>query len=67
MIPGSIPVIVRSFKAAVTKRMNLQRRSPSQPVWQRNYYKHILSTEKEYDNIVNYVAANWEVQDEYFP
>ena len=69
MIPGSIPVIVRAFKAAVTKRINEIRNTPTLSIWQRNYYEHIISTEKEYENIVNYIdsnPANWESQDEYY-
>jgi len=36
-VPGSIPPIVRSFKSAVTKRINEKQCSPKFPVWQRNY------------------------------
>ena len=69
MIPGSIPVIVRSYKSAVTKHINEIRGEPGMAVWQRNYYEHIISTEKEYENIANYIfenPANWADQDEYY-
>ena len=57
-IPNSIPTIVRAFKSAVTKRINLLRNSPSNPVWQRNYCEHINDYDREYDNIAEYIDAN---------
>jgi putative transposase len=33
---GTIPTIIRSFKSAVTKRINALRGLPGIPVWQRN-------------------------------
>ncbi|MDP3450950.1 MAG: hypothetical protein Q8R87_10235 [Anaerolineaceae bacterium] len=60
--------IVRRFKIAVTTRINTLRATPGQPVWLRNYYEHIISTEKDYENIVNYIflnPLNWELNDEY--
>lgn len=68
-IKGSLPTIVGAFKSAVTKRINLQRSTPSAPVWLRNYYEHIIETEKEYFNIANYIhdnPMNWGEKDEYF-
>ena len=34
---GTLGAIVRSFKSAVTKRINEMRGTPGIPVWQRNY------------------------------
>jgi len=28
------------------------------PIWQRNYYEHIIRSEKAYENIDNYILAN---------
>ena len=58
---GSIPTIVRSFKSAVTKRIN-ESRSHGRPVWQRNYYEHIIMSDDEYGRIDAYInsnPANW--------
>ena len=66
---GSIGAMIAGFKSAATKRINILRGTPSAPVWHRNYYDNIISTEKEYENIVNYMAANpenWGGRDEYF-
>lgn len=68
MIPGSLPVIVRSFKSAVTKRINELRNSPGEPVWQKNYYEHIIRNENDLNNIRSYIELNplkWEI-DEYY-
>jgi putative transposase len=61
--------LVRGFKIAVTTRINTLRAAPGQPVWLRNYYEHIITTEKEYDNIINYIylnPENWGQKDEYY-
>src|SRR5689334_9861727 len=38
----TLGAIVRGFKAATTKRINESRQTPGAPVWQRNYYEHII-------------------------
>jgi len=63
MVSGSLPVIIRGFKSAVTKRINEMCHIKSKPVWQRNYYEHIISSENEYQSIVDYIDLNpikWE-------
>jgi REP element-mobilizing transposase RayT len=60
--PGSIGAIVRSFKSASARRINLARRTPGAPVWQRNYYKRVIRDEDELNRIRAYIAqnpANW--------
>lgn len=36
-VMGSIPTIIRSYKSAVSYRINLMRGTEGVPVWQRNY------------------------------
>jgi hypothetical protein len=57
-IAGSIPTIVRAFKSAVTKRINELRTTPGLPIWQRNYYEHIIRNEKEFQEIESYILNN---------
>jgi len=67
VIPGSIPAIVRSYKSAVTYAINTSRNTHGQPIWQRNYYEHIIRDEKDYENIVEYIYQNphnWEKDEE---
>jgi len=66
-VTGSIPTIIRSYKSAVSYRINLMRRTESVPVWQRNYYEHIIRDEKDLQNKTDYIDANpllWEEDDE---
>lgn len=92
---GSIGSIIRGYKAAVTKEINIlrlekgewrtdddlyrskggqpstrgkgwpqpaptsnQRRDGPPPVWQRNYYEHIIRDDRAYQNIANYILNN---------
>lgn len=57
-VPGSLPTIVRSFKSAVTRHINQSRDTPGQPVWQRNYYEHIVRNEHALNRIRNYIETN---------
>jgi len=65
MIPGSNGAIVKGYKIGVTKwlRQNQTEDFPSgQPVWQRNYYEHIIRNEKAFYSISDYIMnnpANW--------
>jgi REP element-mobilizing transposase RayT len=68
MDTNSIPVIVRAFKSAVTKRINNLRQTSGQSVWQRNYYEHIIASERDYEKISDYILfnpLNWNKDQEY--
>jgi REP element-mobilizing transposase RayT len=67
--PRSIGAIVGAFKSAVTKRINTLRDNPGCPVWQRNYYEHVIRNETDLANIRQYIVNNslkWD-QDENNP
>ncbi len=55
-VPGSVPTIIRSFKSAVTCRINALCDTPGALVWQRNYYEHIIRTERALNAIHRYIA-----------
>ncbi|GIV57081.1 MAG: hypothetical protein KatS3mg040_1849 [Candidatus Kapaibacterium sp.] len=55
---GSIGAIVGQFKSITTKRINALRGTPGAPVWQRNYYEHIIRTEDALQRIREYIATN---------
>ena len=57
-ISGSLPTIVRAFKSAVTKRINEYRRTPGLPVWQRNYWEHVVRNERALNAIRRYIVEN---------
>jgi len=54
----TIGAIVRGFKSITTKRINKIRNTVGNPVWQRNYYEHIIRNDKELNNIRDYIANN---------
>ena len=63
-VPGSIPTIIRSYKSSVSLRANLMRNSPDSPLWQRNYYEHIIRNDRELNAIRQYIQNNpakWEM------
>ncbi len=67
--PGSLGAIVRSYKSAVSRYINQQRQTPGAPVWQRNYYDHIIQNIDELHATRLYIRnnpANWR-EDEYHP
>lgn len=62
IIPHSIGSIVRGFKIGVTKwfrnnNVGVQNFEP-QPIWQRNYYEHVIRDEKSYHRIAEYIINN---------
>jgi putative transposase len=66
--PNSLGAIVRAYKSAVTYRINTLRNSHGSPIWQRNYFEHIIRNEIELNNIARYIcanAANWADDPEY--
>lgn len=66
---SALAVIVRTFKAAVTRIVKstlaqcqagttrAQCIAPL-PVWQRNYHKHIIRNQRAFDNIMEYINTN---------
>jgi hypothetical protein len=49
---------VAGFKSAVTARVNAWRGMPRVPVWQRNYYEHIVRDDREFAIIRRYIRNN---------
>jgi len=53
-----LPEIVRAFKTFSARRINELRQMPGVPVWQRNYYEHIIRNEKSLHDIRRYIQEN---------
>jgi len=53
---GSIPTIVRTYKAAVTRRIGREHNAAG--IWQRNYYEHIIRNDQDWDRIHRYIESN---------
>lgn len=56
--PGSLFVIVRTFKSAVAKRINTMRGSRGARVWQRDYRDRIIRDEHELQAARAYILDN---------
>ena len=50
--------IVRAFKTFSARRINGLRGTSGVPIWQRNYYEHIIRTEDALQRIREYIATN---------
>ncbi|MGA9398353.1 MAG: transposase [Anaerolineaceae bacterium] len=57
-VPGNLATIIRSFKSSTTLRVNLMNGTPGMPVWQRNYYEHIIREERDWQAISDYIDSN---------
>lgn len=67
--PGSLPVVVRSYKSAVTRQINRIRNAPGISVWQRNYHERIIRSDQELFSFRRYIVENpinWD-KDKYHP
>jgi REP element-mobilizing transposase RayT len=54
----TIGAVVRGFKSAVTTRVNASRGAPGFPLWQRNYYEHVIRNETDLTRVRDYIANN---------
>jgi putative transposase len=59
---NSIPTIIRGYKAAVTRRIDILRGNTDGAVWQPGYYENIIRNYSAYEKIKEYTGnnpANW--------
>ena len=56
---GSLGRIVRAYKSAVTRLAYRDGSLPhGTPVWQRNYWEHVIRDQKSFDMISEYIINN---------
>jgi putative transposase len=55
---GSLGAIVRAFKSTSAKRVNAMRNTPGAPVWQRNYYEHVIRGDDDLARTRQYIRDN---------
>ena len=58
MVPGSLSTVIRAFKSAVTKHINHLQGTPGRPVWQRNYFEHVIRNDQDLNRIRTYIHHN---------
>jgi REP element-mobilizing transposase RayT len=54
----SVGSLIAGFKSAATKKINRLRGTPGAPLWQRNYYEHIIRNDKSLCRIRQYITNN---------
>ncbi len=67
-VSHALPEIIRAFKSFSAVKINILRRAKGQPVWQRNYYDHVIRNQDDLEQIRKYVEGNpllWEQDPEY--
>jgi putative transposase len=65
--PASLGAIMAQFKSRVTKRLWKIPSLKGTPIWQRNYYEHVIRNEQDLQNKTDYIQANpmlWDEDDE---
>ena len=65
---GELGTIVRSYKSAVTRQVNLLRQTPGHSLWQKKYYEHVIRDEPDLNRIRQYIVTNpsrW-AEDKYY-
>ena len=60
--PRSLGAIVRSYKSAVSYRINKEHNATG--IWQRDYYEHIIRDAQDLQNKSHYIEANPALWDE---
>lgn len=66
--PHGLPEIVRQFKIFSARRINQKRQMTGYPVWQRNYYEHIICNDQELYEIRKSMINNplkWHLDNEH--
>ena len=56
--PGSLAAMVQNLKSTTSRRINALRDTIGAPVWQRNYYEHIVRDALELAHIRAYIRDN---------
>lgn len=59
----ALPELVRAFKSFSARQINTLKNKTGTPVWQRNYFEHIIRNETEWNRIRAYILDNisrWE-------
>jgi REP-associated tyrosine transposase len=54
----SLGAIVGNYKSITARRINRIRGAPGMPVWQRNYWEHVIRNEAEMQRIRGYIQTN---------
>ncbi len=65
---GGLSEIVRALKTFSSRKINQLRNTRGQPVWQRNYFEHVIRDERDLNRVREYIQnnpVNWEADENY--
>ncbi len=54
----SLGSLIAGFKSSVSGKINKLMQTQGYPIWQRNYYEHIIRNEAEHNKIYDYIQNN---------
>ena len=54
----ALPEVVRALKTFSARRINEIRKTPGTPIWQRNYYEHVIRNEIDLEDTREYTQNN---------
>ncbi|MEW6201540.1 MAG: transposase [bacterium] len=54
----SLGSFIAGFKSATTKQINMLRKTPGLPIWQRNYFERVIRNDDESAHIAEYIMNN---------
>ncbi len=66
--PCPLSEIVRQLKTFSARRINKIRGMQGIPVWQRNYYEHVIRDESDLNSLREYIVnnpMNWQLDENY--
>ena len=55
---GDLGTIIRSFKAATTREINIWGGTPGERVWQRGYHEHVIRDSRDLGRVQTYIGEN---------
>ncbi len=58
LVQDSLGAIVGQFKRAVTIESRALVPAPARPIWQRNYYDHVIRSQESLNRIRWYIQEN---------
>lgn len=58
LIPNSLGAIIGNFKSITARKINSYRKTPGAPVWQRNYFEHIIRSDASLERHREYIRKN---------
>jgi len=67
IISPTLGDIMRVFKSISAIKVNLVLERTGMPLWQRNYYEHIIRNDAEWTSVSEYISNNplcWEQDEE---